>query len=67
MKYMDWYKTEETLYTNDGNKIKVLCLDSQDNDEILDEWAMHFRENYRSLDDLDFDRHGIGKTREEFL
>lgn len=67
MKYMDWYKTEENLYTNDGNKIKVLCLDSQDNDEILDEWAMHFRENYRSMDDLDFDRYGTGKTREEFL
>ena len=33
-KNMDWYKTEENLYTNDGNKIKVLCLDSQDNGTV---------------------------------
>lgn len=67
MKYMDWYKTEESLYTADRKEIKVLYLDSQDNDEILNEWAVHFRENYRSLDDLDFDRKGTGKTRKEFL
>lgn len=67
MRYMTWYEQEECLHTADGREITVLRLDTEDNDEILDEWAEHFRNNYRTLEDLDFDIVGTGKTREEFL
>ena len=67
MRYMTWYEQEECLHTADGREITVLRLDTEDNDEILDEWAEHFRNNYRTLEDLDFDIEGTGKTREEFL
>ena len=67
MKYMDWYEKENNRYTKDGKEIIVLNLVSEDNEEILNEWATHFRNNYRTLEDLDFDREGTGKTREEFL
>lgn len=67
MKYMEWFEEEESLYTSDGKEITVLRLNSEDNDEILDEWAEHFRSNYRSSEDLDFDIEDTGKTREEYL
>lgn len=67
MRYMTWYEQEECLHTADGRKITVLRLDTEDNDEILDEWAEHFRNNYRTLEDLDFDIEGTGKTRENLL
>ena len=34
---------------------------------MLDEWAAHFREQYRYLDALDMEREGTGISREEFL
>ena len=67
MKYVDWYENENILYTKDGKVISVLNLASEENDEVLDEWAAHFRNNYRTLEDLDFDIEDTGKTREEFL
>lgn len=67
MKYINWYEKEGILQTGDGKEITVLKLNSQDDDEILDEWADHFRSNYRTLEDLDFERAGTGKSREEFL
>lgn len=67
MKYINWYEKDGILQTGDGKEITVLKLNSQDDDEILDEWADHFRSNYRTLEDLDFERAGTGKSREEFL
>ena len=67
MKYIKWYEKESEIYTGDGKEIAVLKLNDQNDDEILDEWAEHFRSNYRTLEDLDFERDGTGKSREEFL
>lgn len=67
MKYINWYEKDGVLHTGDGKEITVLKLNSQNDDEILDEWANHFRSNYRTLEDLDFERDGTGKSREEFL
>lgn len=67
MKYMKWYEKDDVQYTGDGKEITVLKLNSQEDDEILNEWASHFRKNYRTLEDLDFERDGTGKSREEFL
>ena len=67
MKYLDWYDKEEALYTSDKKEITVLNLIKEDNNEILNEWANHFRSNYRSLEDLEYDVEDTGKTKEEYL
>ncbi len=67
MEYIDGYKAEQSLYTKDGKEISVLRLEVGNEEKVLDEWAMHFREQYRYLEDLDFEIHGTGRTRQEQL
>ncbi len=67
MKYINGYKVEESLYTKDGKQISIMKLEVENEQNVLDEWATHFREQYRYLKDLDFERHGTGRTRQEQL
>lgn len=67
MKYVNWYSEEDSLYTGDGKGITILNLEREDNDEILNEWAEHFRGNYRSMEDLEYDIEDTGRTKEEYL
>lgn len=67
MEYIKGYRTEQKLCTKDGKEISVLRLEVEDEETVLDEWATHFREQYRYLDDLDFERNGTGKTRQDYL
>lgn len=67
MEYINGYKVEKSLYTKDGKEISVLRLEVENEESILDEWATHFGEQYRYLDDLDFERNGTGRTRQEQL
>ena len=52
MEYIKWYKKEDSLRTSDNKEIKVLRFESECNDSILDEWARHFRNNYRTLEEV---------------
>ena len=67
MEYINGYKAEESLYTMDGKEISVLRLEVENEEKVLDEWATHFREQYRYMEDLDFERHGTRRTRQEHL
>lgn len=67
MEFIKWFSEEEPLYAKENNKILVLNFQSQENEGILNEWAEHFRNNYRTLIDLEFDIEDTGKTREEYL
>ena len=67
MEYINGYREEQSLLTKDGKEIQVRCLEVSENDAVLDEWAAHFREQYRYLDALDMERDGTGISREEFL
>lgn len=67
MEYTKKYKVEQNQYTKEGKEIKILYLQPIDENTVLDEWAEHFREQYRYMDDLDFQRDGTGLSREEFL
>lgn len=67
MEYINGYKVEDKLYTKDGKEISVLRLEVENEVVVLDEWAAHFREQYRYLKDLDYERKGTGKSREEYL
>lgn len=67
MQYIKGYRVEKKLYTKDKKEINVLYLQVTDEEAVLNEWATHFREQYRYLDDLDFEREGTGISREDFL
>lgn len=67
MEYINGYKVKKTLCTKDGKDISVLYLEVTNEEAALNEWATHFREQYRYLDDLDFERDGTGMSREIFL
>ena len=67
MEYIKGYQTENKLYTANGKEILTLCLQVNNEEAVLNEWATHFREQYRYLEDLDIERDGTGKSREEFL
>lgn len=67
MEYIKGYKEEPSLLTRDGKKIQVCCLEVSQDDAVLNEWATHFREQYRYLDVLDKEREGTGISREVFL
>ena len=54
MKYINWYEEESELETTDGKKIQVLHLNYIDEEDALNEWAEHFRKNYRSIEDIDY-------------
>lgn len=42
MKYINWYEKDGVLHTGDGKEITVLKLNSQNDDEILDELNFWF-------------------------
>lgn len=67
MEYVKFYKKENSLKTKDNKEIKVFNLKSITDENVLNEWADNFRKNYRTIEDLDFDIEGTGKTREEYL
>ena len=47
MKYINWYEKDCVLHTGDGKEVTVLKLNSQNDDEILDEFI------YQGLPNLD--------------
>ncbi len=67
IEYINGYKTEASLYTKDGKEISILRLEVENAEDVLNEWAEHFREQYRYIEDLDIERHGTGRTRQEHL
>ncbi|MBC2047189.1 Hachiman antiphage defense system protein HamA [Listeria booriae] len=67
LKYLSYFEEEEIITTEMGKKIKVLHLNVCKDDNILNEWASHFRKHYCSDEEIDDLRYGYGMTREEFL
>lgn len=67
-KHLDWLEdTGKTLISSDGIPIKVFELKNIDEDEVLSEWAKHFRNHYCLDSDIDVLKAGTGKTKEEYL
>lgn len=66
MKYLKCFEKEKSLKTSDGKEILVFNFNSPQNDDILDEWARHFRDNYRTLAEVDDEIIGTGKTRDDY-
>lgn len=58
---------EKDIITNDNKTIHVWRLNPCNDEEILSEWATHFRHHYCTDEEMDLLRSGYGYTREEFL
>ncbi|MFZ7130948.1 MAG: Hachiman antiphage defense system protein HamA [Eubacteriales bacterium] len=68
MKHIEWLKeTDKVLNTPDGRSIQVYELAHNQDDDILSEWAKHFRNHYCKDNEIDSLREGTGYSREEFL
>jgi len=67
-KHMKWLvDTRERLQAADGRYIKVWEFRHQRDEEILSEWAKHFRDHYCSDEQIDLLRHGTGLSRKDYL
>ena len=60
-------KSAECLLTADGCRIDVWELNVSPDAECISEWAMSFRQNYCSDDEIDDLRDGTGLSRNDYL
>jgi hypothetical protein len=66
--HIDWLKdTGKRISTKDGKKVELWEFIYQKQDEILTEWARHFRNHYCSDNEIDTLRAGTGYSRSEYL
>ncbi|CAG0937340.1 hypothetical protein TFLX_06265 [Thermoflexales bacterium] len=67
-KHMQWLTdTGRKLRTSDGRYIKVWEFCHQRDDQILLDWAKHFRNQYCLDNQIDLLRRGTGLSRKEYL
>ena len=68
VKHINWFEdTGETFETADGQEVEVWNFNHEDDEEVLSDWARHFREHYCSDEELPFLVDGTGKTKSQFL
>lgn len=66
--HVNWcLKTDNDLFTPEGERIEIFEFKHENNEEILSLWAKHFREHYCLDDEIDFFRSGYNFTRAQFL
>lgn len=67
-KHLSWLKdTGIQLTTHEGKTISVLEFDHQKDEDVLSDWARHFRNHYCLDDEIDFFRKGYSFSRQEYL
>ena len=67
-KHIEWLKDAgDPLTTKGGQKVEIWTLDSKEDEEILSDWARHFRQHYCSDEELPALVEGTGKTPAEYL
>lgn len=67
MRYLSGLKKLKDISTNEGEIVEAFELSSKIDDEVFNEWATHFRQNYCSDELLDSLVKGTGMTKQEFL
>lgn len=67
MRYLDHLIKLPSITTNSGDIVEVFELEADIDDSSLEEWAVHFRQNYCSDDILELLIDGTGMTKEEYL
>jgi hypothetical protein len=59
--------TDERITTADGKTVEVWEFCHELDDDILSDWARHFRNHYCLDTEIDNLRHGYGKSRADYL
>jgi hypothetical protein len=59
--------TKDTLTTTDGKQVKIFEFNPEDDEEILSNWARHFRNHYCDDTKIDLLRNGTDYNRAEYL
>lgn len=65
--FLRWFTKDKTLTTDDGKTIEVWSLNHVDDNELLSEWATHFRNMYSEDGLLDDYRSGTSLSRSDYL
>lgn len=60
-------KNKEDLRTADGKNIEVWVFRHEQDEQVLSEWAKHFRNHYCFDSEIDYFRRGYGYSREDYL
>ena len=67
MQYLDYLVPLPSITTDNGDTVEVFELKADIDESSLEEWAVHFRQNYCSDDILEILIDGTGLTKEEYL
>ena len=66
-RYIDWLVEESGIRIKENVPLKCYKLDYEENDTVLDEWALHIRKNYIEDDMLEEDADSNEMTVEQYL
>jgi len=67
LKYLNGLSKKENIITNEGKNIEIYELNINKDEEILNEWAHHFRKQYCEDDMLNKLINGTGMSKQEWL
>ena len=65
--FLKWFTKSNDLTTNDGKTIEVWSFNHVNDNKVLSEWAMHFRNMYSEDTLLDDYRSGTSLSRSDYL
>lgn len=66
--HCSWFEdTHRTLLTSDGEEVRIINFNYQQDENLLREWALHLRRHYTSDEDLDNTSTAMGMSRAEYL
>lgn len=65
--HIAWFNQGVSLLTNDNKEVRLLEFVHDGNEEIMSEWARHFRNHYCKDSDIDKLRSGTNLSRREYL
>lgn len=67
LRYLNGLSQKDSIITNEGKKVEIYELCINDNEEVLNEWANHFRKQYCDDNILDILVEGTGMSKQEWL
>ncbi len=66
--HLEWLTdTKQVVVTTDGMQVPIFEFSKPDNEQVLIDWANHFRNHYCNDDEIDLMRTGTGLSRSEYL
>ena len=66
-RYIDWFVEENGIRIKENIPLKCYKVDYKDDEDILDEWALHIRRNYIDDEELKEDADLNGMSIEQYL